>query len=46
VIPLILPSGRQVGYRGALRTIDLAGARQDTMNFLPSRATWGWVRAK
>jgi stage II sporulation protein D len=35
VIPLILPSGRQVGYRGALRTIDLAGARQDTMNVVP-----------
>jgi hypothetical protein len=44
VIPLILPSGRQVGYRGALRTIDLAGARRDTMNFLPLESYLrGWV---
>jgi hypothetical protein len=41
VIPLILPSGRQVGYRGALRTIDLAGARRDTMNFLPLESYLG-----
>jgi stage II sporulation protein D len=41
VIPLILPSGRQTGYRSALQTIDLAGARQDTMNFLPLESCLG-----
>jgi SpoIID/LytB domain protein len=35
VIALILPSGSQVGYRGALRTADMTGAHFDTINILP-----------
>jgi stage II sporulation protein D len=34
-IALILPSGSRVGYRGTLRTADIAGAHFDTINFLP-----------
>jgi SpoIID/LytB domain protein len=35
VIALILPSGSQTGYRGTLRTSDIAGAHFDTINVLP-----------
>jgi stage II sporulation protein D len=35
VIALILPSGSQTGYRGSLRTSDIAGAHFDTINVLP-----------
>jgi stage II sporulation protein D len=35
VIALILPSARQIGYRGSLRTSDIAGAHFDTINVLP-----------
>jgi stage II sporulation protein D len=35
VIALVLPSGSLTGYRGSLRTADLAGAHFDTINILP-----------
>lgn len=35
VTALVLPSGRQVGYRGALRTADRRGSGLDTINVVP-----------
>jgi SpoIID/LytB domain protein len=35
VIALIVPSGSQTGYRGSLRTLDVAGPHFDTINVLP-----------
>ncbi|MFC0627368.1 SpoIID/LytB domain-containing protein [Kribbella deserti] len=35
VTALVLPSGRQVGYRGALRTADRNGSSLDTINVVP-----------
>ncbi|TWD82016.1 SpoIID/LytB domain protein [Kribbella amoyensis] len=35
VIALIMPSGAQVGYRGAIRSADVAGPHLDTINVLP-----------
>ncbi|MGC4942553.1 SpoIID/LytB domain-containing protein [Kribbella sp. DT2] len=38
VTGLILPSGAQVKYRGALRAVNVAGAHLDTVNVLPLEA--------